>query len=522
MIVCPGVSLLHESVTPALLPSPGRSRRLLPDPGGGIPGVHADAAGIGGQEREHKGLALRLGVLTREISPELVDAVVEQTGRCEQRRRLLPAATVVYFVLGLCLFSGAGSMVPPGYRSVMRWLSNGLRHLNGGQLATSSALTKARQRLGAQPLQLLFTRLRGPLGSPDTAGVFAFGLLLVAWDGTGLDLADTPQNEEAFGRLQGGSPQIRLLTLIECGTHAVIDAAYAGIRVASEHVLARQVLCSLHAGMLLMGDRNFPGHELWRLATDTGADLLWRIKKNLIFVPITVLPDGSFISIMPEPAEGIRQSKALAHGKDLPRPPAGHLVRIVEYLVTVRASDGSTRTEPFRLVTTILDCELAPAAALAALYRERWEIENSYQELKTRLRGAEFILRSKSPELVRQELYALLTVYQALCRLRAEAALAAGIDPDRISFTVTLRVARAEVTNQAAATPATLRRSRVLAIGDLLADRLPPRRARQYERIRKAPKSNYAIKKHDHVRAASHVTYKIKVIPKADLPAPMP
>lgn len=503
-------------------PSPGRTAEPLPDPGGGIAVAAAGSSTGGRLDSAQKGLALRLGVLTREISPELVDAVVEQAGRRERRRRLLPAATVVYFVLGLCLFSSADSMVPPGYRSVMRWLSNGLRHLHGSAPASSSALTKGRQRLGAEPLQLLFARLRGPLGSADTPGVFAFGLRLVAWDGTGLDLADTPGNEEAFGRLQGGSPQIRLLTLIECGTHAVIDAAFAGITVASEHKLARQVLDSLQAGMLLMGDRNFPGHELWGLATDTGADLLWRIKKNLIFVPLTVLPDGSFISVMPTPADGIRQSQARAQGKVLPQPPAGHLVRIIEYNVTVRASDGSSRTEPFRLVTTILDHELAPATALAALYHQRWEIENSYQALKTRLRGAEFILRSKSPELVRQELYAFLAVYQALCSLRAEAATTAGIDPDRISFTVTIRVARVEVTNQAAVTPATLRQSRALAIDDLLADRLPSRRARQYERIRKAPKSNYTIKKHDHVRVASHVTYKIKVTRKADLPAPTP
>jgi hypothetical protein len=467
-------------------------------------------------------LALRLGVLTREISPELVDAVVEQAGRRERRRRLLPAASVVYFVLGLCLFSSADSLVPPGYRSVMRWLSNGLRNLHGNPPASSSALTKARQRLGAQPLELLFGCLRGPLGRPDTPGVFAFGLRLVCWDGTGLDLADTPANEQGFGRLQGGSPQIRLLTLIECGTHAVIDAVFAGISHASEHALARQVLGSLRAGMLLMGDRNFPGHELWGLAADTGADLLWRMKKNTIFVPVTVLPDGSFTSIMPTPAEGIRQSRALAQGKTLARPPAGHLVRIIEYDVTIRAGDGSSRTEPFRLVTTILDHTLAPAAALAALYHQRWEIENSYQELKTRLRGAEFILRSKSPELVRQELYAFLAVYQALCSLRAEAAATAGLDPDRVSFTVTVRVARTEVTNQAAATPTTLRRNRSQTITDLLADRLPPRRPRQYERIRKPPKSNYTIKKHDHTRITSHVTYQITVTRTPDLPAPMP
>lgn len=511
--------MFSESAMPALVPSPDRGAEVGPDQLG------RTLADGGERDGEDAGLAVRLGVLTREISPELVDEIVAATGRRERRRRLLPAAAVVYFVLGLSLFSSADSLVPPGYRSVMRWLSNGLRHLRGTLLASSSALIKARQRLGVEPLQVLFARKRGPLGGPDTPGVFAFGRRLVAWDGTGLDLADTPENEQAFGRLQGGSPQLRLLTLTECGTHALIDAAFAGITGPaglSEHKLARQVLCSLQPGMLLLCDRNFAGYELWGLAADTGADLLWRLKSNVVFLPLQVLPDGSFISVMPTPAEGIRHARVRAQGAVLDQPLQGHIVRIIEYMVTVAASDGSSRSEPFRLVTTILDHELAPAKQLATLYHERWEIENSYQELKTRLRGAEFILRSKSPDLVRQELFGFLTVYQALCSFRAEAADEAGIDPDRISFTVTVRVARTEVTNQAAATPATLDRARALAIGDLLADLLPPRRARQYERIRKAPKSNYTIKKHDHVRIASQVKYKIKVTRKADLPARTP
>lgn len=484
----------------------------------------ADRDGPAGQGIEDP-LAVGLGVLTREISTELVDEVLAQTGRQERRRRLLPAALVVYFVLALALFSGADSLVPPGYRSVMRWLSNGLRHVRGPGLASSSALTKARQRLGVEPLRVLFARQRGTLGELDTPGVFAFGRRLVAWDGTGLDLADTPDNEQAFGRLRGGSPQARLLTLTECGTHALIDAAFGGItggRGQSEQKLARQVMGSLQAGMLLLSDRGFAGHELWGLSADTGADLLWRIKSNNVFVPLQILPDGSFISVMPTPAEGIRHSVARAKGKTLAAPPQGHIVRVIEYDVTVTAIDGTTRSEPFRLITTILDPQEAPAKDLATLYHERWEIENGYQEMKTRLRGAEFILRSKSPDLVRQEIFALLTVYQALCSLRVEAAHHGGLDPDRISFTVTIRVARTEVTNQAAATPATLARARLLAIGDLLDDPLPPRRSRQYERIRKAPKSNYAIKKHGHARIASPVTYKIKVTKRRLSPAPMP
>ena len=203
-----------------------------------------------------------LGVLTGEISPGLVDEVIERAGCREKRRRLLPARTVVYFVLGLCLFSGADSMGPPGYRSVMRWLTNGLRHPDGAGLATSSALTRARQRLGARPLELLFGLRCGALAEAGTPGAFAFGLRLVAWDGTGIDAADTPANAAAFGGVHGGGPQLRLLALIECGTHALIGAVFDGVARASEQKLARRLLPALGPGMLLLADRNFPGWEL--------------------------------------------------------------------------------------------------------------------------------------------------------------------------------------------------------------------------------------------------------------------
>jgi hypothetical protein len=255
-----------------------------------------------------------------------------------------------------------------------------------------------------------------------------------------LTWATPPENAAEFGVTQGGNPQVRLLALIECGTHALIDAAFDGVTKASEHKLARRLLHALDAGMLLLADRNFAGHELWGMVAATGSDMLWRIKKNLVFPPVEILPDGSFLSIMPTPAENLRHGVARARGHSLGRTPHGHLVRIIEYTITIKTSDGRTRTEPFRLVTTLLNHEQAPAAEIAAVYHERWEIENGYGELKTRLRGAAFILRSKLPELVCQELFALLTVYQALCSLKCEAALTIGIDPDRISFTATVRV----------------------------------------------------------------------------------
>ena len=207
------------------------------------------------------------------------------------------------------------------------------------------------------------------LAGAGTPGAFAFGRRLAAWDGACLDAADTLANAGAFGvaLTQGGNPQVRLLALTECGTHALIDAVFDGVAQASEQVLARRLLASLAPGMLLLADRNFPGRRLWGLAAATGAELAWRIKKNLIFPPVKVLPDGSFHSVMRTRAENVRHWQARAAGRVPDGPAEGHLVRIIEYTVTAADSSGGARTEPFRLVTTLLDHEQAPAAQLAAL-----------------------------------------------------------------------------------------------------------------------------------------------------------
>ena len=460
-----------------------------------------------------RGWPLRLGVLTEQIGPGLVDEVVAAAGALQRRARLLPARAVVYFVLGLCLFSGADAAAPPGYRSVARSLSIGLRQLpNGLRIPSSAALSRARQRLGAEPLRLLFERLRGPRARPGTAGAFAFGRRLVAWDSTGIDTPDSAANAAEFGRAGGaGHPQLRLLTLLECGTHALLGAVFGGYERASEPVLARRLLDRLGPGMLLLADRNFPGYELWGLAAATGADLAWRLKKNHVFVPVRRLPDGSFLSVMGTPAENVRHGQARAAGRPLPDPPAGHPVRIIEYDVHIQTRGGGARTEAFRLVTTLLDHTLAPAAQLAELYHQRWEIELSYGELKTRLRGPEVILRSRSPQLVRQEIFAFLVVYQALCSLRVTAAQAAHIDPDRVSFTVTVRLARDQVGQQAADTPAALHKALQQTITDLLEDLLPPRRPRCYERKKRPAKNTYPSRKIDQPRPPSRVSYTLTI-----------
>jgi hypothetical protein len=461
-----------------------------------------------------------LGVLTGEISPWLVDEVVDLAGCREKRARLLPARAVVYFVLGLCLFSGADSVGPPGYRSVMRSLTHGVRHLAGQVVPSRSALCRARRRLGSKPLEMLFDLLRGPLAAGGAGGAFAFGLRVVAWDGTGIDVPGTAANAQGFGGPARGGPQLRLLALIECGTHALIDAAFDGFAKVSEQALARRLLHALRPGMLLLADRNFPGWQLWTLAAATGADLAWRVRKSAVFTPLEHLPDGSFLSVLPTPEDARRGWKLRARG----RPQAGHRVRVIEYAVTVTAVGGAARTEVVRLVTTLLDCKTAPATELAALYHQRWESENGYGELKTRLRGAGFLLRSQAPDLACQEMWAFLAVYQAISAMEYQAAGQAGIDPDQISFTVTIRIARDHArTQQHTLTPDGLARARQHAITDMLADLLPPRRDRHYDRVKKRPRtSTYPTRKNDEPRPPANVTHRIQITRNTQQPARTP
>jgi hypothetical protein len=459
-----------------------------------------------------------LGVLTREISPELVDSVVEVAGCREQRRRLLPAVTMVYFVLGMCLLSGADSMGPPGYRSVMRQLTHGLRQVrDGAGQATRQAFTKARQRLGCKVMELLFDEVRGPRAGPGLAGAFAFGRRLVAWDGTDLDTADTPANRAGFGSHLGSAPKLRLVALIECGTRAVIDAAFDSFAVA-EAVLARRVLASLQPGMLLLADRLVPGYELWGLARSTGADLLWRARNNLVFTPVRELGDGSYLAVMATPAENKRLGTARWRGKVPDRIPDGHLVRVIEYHVDVMTPGGTRVSEQFRLVTTLLDPQEAPAAALAALYRERWQSETGYGELKTRLRGSGFTLRSRTPDLTCQEVLAFLITCQALNSLRARAAASAGLDPDLVSFTVVVRTARDYATSWTG--PAGLDRDCRNAIADITAapDLIEPRPGRRSDRVTSWPRAGKKYKKTRQPRNTGKVRYTLRLRPAAQAP----
>ena len=435
-----------------------------------------------------------LGVLAAQIPAELVDQVLTDTGRVQRRRRLVPARAVVWFVLALSLFHGQG------YRSVWRELT----HSQADEVSTPSSpgLSQARRRVGPAPLAALFARLRGPQATAGAVGAFLGGLRLVSWDATMLDVPDSPANQAAFlasrnTRGRGAYPKVRLLQLIECGTHAVIDAAFGAV---SEQVLARQVLGSLGAGMLLLGDRNFPSYQLWRQAAATGAHLLWRVKASTLLPRVGTFTDGSYLAVLPRPGTRGR---------------LGIWVRVIEYSVTVTATTPhgatTTRVEPFRLITTITDPQLATAAQLADCYHQRWESETVYKSLKTHQRGPRQVLRSQDPDGVTQELYAYLITYQAVRRLMNQAAVAADIDPDRLSFTTALRAVRRFITSAATAAGHQLAGFIDRAISQILEDQ-HERRDRASPRVVKRSQSPYPSKKHAAQPVSTTVAYTIDVL----------
>jgi hypothetical protein len=371
-----------------------------------------------------------VGLLTRVFPPELVDEVIAETGRKEQRHRSLPARVMAYFAVGMALHS-EGS-----YEDVLGLLTDGLAWTSGVEpvrLPSKSGIFQARARLGAEPVEALFRRVAVPLATPGAVGAWLAGRRLVAIDGTCLDVADTAENATWFGRPgvnkgdQAAFPQARVVALAECGSHAVLDAEL-GLYSISEVELSRRLVDRFEPGMLVLADRGFYGFKLWGQAAATGADLLWRMRASQRLDPVEILPDGSYLSQVFE----IRNYKRRGEGLT---------VRVIDYTI----DDGRDQEGSYRLLTTILDPEEASAVDLAAAYAERWEIESVFDELKTHQRGARTVLRSKSPDLVAQEIWGHLCCHFAIRTLMWEAADQAKVDPDRVSFVAAVRIARRSI-----------------------------------------------------------------------------
>ena len=381
---------------------------------------------------------ISLGVIAKFFPALKVHEVLQATNRASRRERDLPAQVVVYYVIALALYMRSS------YREVLRCLLEGVQWLLDPsatvKVAGKSGISQARSRLGAEPLRKLYETVVIPIAEPRTRGAWYRPWRLVSLDGSTLDVADTAANDRAFGRpgaSRGSSayPKIRFVGLLENGTH-VLWAAQVDRYGTDEITLAQTVVPALKKGMLCLADRFFPSYELWQKATQTGAELLWRVRQNARLEVDRRLADGSYLS-------HIYRSTSDRRNRRHPL-----TVRVIEY----RLKDVPGAELIYRLITTLLDPRLAPARELAALYHERWEIETTLDELKTHLRGAQIVLRSKTPELVRQEFYGLLMAHFAIRGLMHEAALQAGEDPDPLSFLHAVRVVQRRLA-RAIATP---------------------------------------------------------------------
>ena len=382
---------------------------------------------------------ISLGVVAKAFPRPLIEDILQRTGRASARERDLPAHVVMYYVIALALYMQAS------YREVLRCLMEGAQWLADAEVdfnvAAKSSISQARTRLGWEAVRLLHDEVVRPIATEATPGAFFRQWHLVSIDGSSFDLPDELANQQAFGKQEASRgetafPQIRFVSLVENGTHVLFGSRMAPYGV-SEGMLAEEVLPMLKPGMLCLADRGFYSFPLWTLARGTGADLLWRLRKDLTLPREKELPDGSFLSTFYESSTHRKQKRN------------GIVVRVVEYTL-----EGVKDAEPFyRLATTVLDPAMASAKEFAALYHERWEIETAFDELKTHLRGRQITLRSKTPDLVRQEFYGLVMAHFAIRGLMHEAALKGGVDPDRLSFMHAVRVIRRKMTRFASLPP---------------------------------------------------------------------
>ena len=438
--------------------------------------------------------------MPRDVIDDAVAAAGRQARRSDGK---LPPQVMVYFAMGMALFAG------DDYEEVAARLAGTLGSWGCWEARwgppTSGGITRARERLGVEPVRDIFAKVAVPVADRLTRGAFVGPWRLMSIDGFEWDVPDTPGNAEAFGYPPGGRerpafPKVRVVTISECGSHAVVHAEIGGVagKGSGEQTLARPLYSRLEPEWLLIADRNFYGWQDWCAAARSGAALLWRVKADLALPVLELLPDGSYRSVLinPRASAAARQRllQAARAGADLDQS-AARYVRVIEYQVPDRDGDGTG--ELIALITTITEMAAAPAALLAQAYHERWEHETGNDQIKTHLRGPGKVLRSKSPDMVRQEIYGYLLTHYAISALICRAATEADIDPDRVKFTRTVRIVRRAV-GPAAFPPEHRHDLRAAIMADITRTPAlnPQRRHRGYPRvIKRARHNSYRVKR---------------------------
>lgn len=420
--------------------------------------------------------AERLRALKRIVSLKAIARALGPARRKHRHCRRLPRWFMVWFVIALGLFCR------DSYRQVFRWL----RRFQPGGTPGRSTLCEARKSVGVAPLRRLADEVIELQGQPDTPHAFYDGMRLMAVDSFVVDVPDTPDNVRAFGKPGGGRapgafPQVRVLSLCESGTH-VLWRSLIKPHNRGEVPMARYLLRFLEENMLLLWDRNFLSYGLVKPILKRKTHLLARLKKNLIFIPIRRLKDGSYLAkLYPTPRHRERD-------KD------GIMVRIIEYTFDDPGRPGSGQTH--RLLTTLLDETRHPAKRLIELYHERWEEELTFDELKTHQRERP-VLRSETPLGVVQEIYGLLLGHFVIRKLMCEAAGATGCAPRELSFVNTLKILRCRLP-EAPRTTRGLERWFDDLLTEVAEERLDPRRDRVNPRVIKRKMSNWAKKREKH------------------------
>jgi hypothetical protein len=391
-----------------------------------------------------------LGVLTSSVPRDAVDEAIAVTGKGARRSDgKLPPHVMVYFAMALALFAD------DDYEEVAARLTGTLASWGcwdqAWELPTSGGITQARQRLGHEPLRELFSQVAVPAADLLTCGAFLGSWRLMSIDGFEWDVPDTPENAAAFGypgtgdRGQPAFPKARVVTVSECASHAVTDAEIGGIsgKGTGEQSLARKIYPRLAGDWLLIADRNFYGWDDWCAAADSGAALLWRVKADVPLPVLDLLPDGSYSSVLINPKASRKVREALVQAARAGQDPDENMaryVRVIEYEIPDRDGSGT-------------EMAAAPAPLLAEAYHQRWEQETGNGQLKTHLRGPARILRSRSPDMIRQEIYGYLLTHYAISALICRAATEADIDPDRVKFKQTVRIIRRHADSGAAFPP---------------------------------------------------------------------
>ncbi|MFU8855224.1 IS4 family transposase, partial [Micromonospora sp. SL1-18] len=405
-----------------------------------------------------------LGELTQHIPFELVDDVLERSGRVEQRLRQLPSRVGMYFLLALVLFPSVG------YVRVWDKLVAALQPL-GLARPSEKGLRDLRRRLGAAPVKLLFEVLAGPVARPGAPGVCYRRWRTVALDGcSSIKAPDQPRVRGWLGKILrsnawDGYPMLRLMALTETGTRSLLGAVF-GPTSYGELTYARRLLSLLDADMLLLADRGFDSDDFLTQVVGTRAQLLIRLNGRRTPAVLARLPDGSYLTRI-----------------------NGCTLRIIEAHIAATCDNGQHIADSYRLATTLLDHRTDPAATLVRLYHERWEVESAFYALRHTLLDG-LVLRSQDPFGLEQEIWAQLTVYQALRRAMTEATdTDPSLDPDRASFAIALETARNQVVTAQGILPTSPGTGGIAQA--ILSGLLPKRRARLSARKVKSSLSRY-------------------------------